>query len=173
MSCTLKEELLALHAGGDLAVAEAAEVEQHVLQCANCAKELSAYRAARESLLALRSEPATSEGLWDELEARLDVVDATTRHQRPWYARYGFGAPLAAAAALVLAVQMMPDGGEQAPGAGGADLPIAQEKQDDPVLQPASSDELADLLLNTTPAQIDPNQSDGLVARPVSSTEDF
>lgn len=171
MSCTtLKEELLALHAGGDLPVAETAEVEQHVLQCASCAKELASYRAARESLMCLREESLAVEGLWGEIEARLDVVDATTRHQRPWYARYSFGAPLAAAAALVLAVQLMPDGGEQAPGDGSGGVQISQETPD-PVLQPASRDELAELLLHSTPAQVDPNQTDGLVARPVSSEE--
>ena len=56
MSCTLKEELIALHAGGDLPVAEAAEVEQHVLQCKRCAHVLASYRSARETLLTLRSE---------------------------------------------------------------------------------------------------------------------
>jgi anti-sigma factor RsiW len=168
MSCTLKEELLALHAGGDLPVAEAAEVEQHVLQCGNCAKELASYRSARESLMALRGESLAVEGLWAEIEARLDVVDATTRHQRPWYARYSFGAPLAAAAALVLAVQLMPEGGEQAPNGGADGEQIAQE---DPVLQPASHDELADLFLHSTPAEVDPIQTDGLVSRPVSSEE--
>ena len=169
MSCTLKEELLALHAGGDLPVAEAAEVEQHVLQCENCAKDLEGYRSARESLMALRGESLAVEGLWDEIEARLDVVDATSRHQRPWYARYSFGAPLAAAAALVLAVQLMPDGGEQTPNGGAGGEQIAQDA--DPVLQPASRDELAELLLHSTPAQVDPNQTDGLVSRPVSSEE--
>lgn len=171
MSCTLKEELLALHAGGDLPVAEAAEVEQHVLQCGNCAKELASYRSAREGLMALRGESLAAEGLWDEIEARLDVVDATTRHQRPWYARYSFAAPLAAAAALVLAVQLMPDGGEQAPTGGMSGNQIAQEDSQDPVLQPASRDELAEFLLYSTPAHVDPNQTDGLVSRPVSSEE--
>ena len=76
MSCTLKEELLALHAGGDLAVAEAAEVEAHVLQCSACAQELASYRAARESLLQLRELEPAGPGLWEEIDARLDVVDA-------------------------------------------------------------------------------------------------
>lgn len=173
MSCTLKEELLALHAGGDLPVAEAAEVEQHVLQCDHCAHELAAYRSARESLQALRGEEAASPGLWEELDARLDVIDATSRHQRPWYARYGLGAPLAAAAALLLTLQFLPDNNEVAPaGVGNGDGSIAMEEGENPQLRRADDSELAELLEYTVPAQINGAESEGLVSRQVNS-EDF
>lgn len=173
MSCTLKEELLALHAGGDLPVAEAAEVEQHVLQCAHCAQELAGYRSARESLLVLRGEEPATPALWEELDARLDVIDATSRHQRPWYARYGLGAPLAAAAALILTLQFLPDGGEVDPaGVNGGEGAVAMEEGDDPQLRPADKDELAELLKFSVPAQINGAESEGLVSRQVNS-EDF
>ena len=174
MSCTLKEELLALHAGGDLALAEAAEVEAHVLQCSACAQELASYRAARESLLQLRELEPAGPGLWEEIDARLDVVDATTRHQRPWYARYGFGAPLAAAAALILTLQFLPENGEVDPaGVGTSDGSIAMEDEDNPQLRPADANELAELLEYAVPAQIGGSESEGLVSRPVNSSEDF
>lgn len=171
MSCTLKEEFLALHAGGDLPVAEAAEVEEHVLQCGSCAHELAAYRASRDVLLAARAPKSEGLGLWDEIEARLDVVDATTRHQRPWYAKYGFGAPLAAAAALVLTLQFLPNGGEVNPADGAGSGMVAQEGDPETDgLQRANNDDLAELL-RYVPAQVDPAQTEGLVSQPVSSEE--
>ena len=173
MSCTFNEELLALHAGGDLAVAEAAEVEQQVLQCEHCAQVLASYRAARESMLVLRGEEPASPGLWEGMEARLDVIDATSRHQRPWYARYGVGAPLAAAAALLLTLQFLPDNNEVTPdGVGNGDGSIAMEEGESPQLRRADDSELAELLEYTVPTQINGTESEGLVSRQVNS-EDF
>ena len=64
MSCNLPEELLALHAGGDLTVAEASQVETHIATCVPCAAELEAYRSAREALLEIREEEQPEVSLW-------------------------------------------------------------------------------------------------------------
>ncbi len=110
MNCNHSEELLALHAGGDLTLAEAAEVETHVAQCGVCSAELAAYRSARKALVELRTLDAAAgnagpgDSLWTELDARLAAVDAVERHQRPWYRRSGWISSLAAAAVLTFTV---------------------------------------------------------------------
>lgn len=109
MSCNLPEELLALHAGGDLTVAEASQVETHIATCAPCAAELEAYRSAREALLEIREEEQPEVSLWSELDARLDAVDAAGRHRLPWFRRFGFAPVMMSAAALLLAVVFYPD----------------------------------------------------------------
>lgn len=109
MSCNLPEELLALHAGGDLTVAEASQVESHIAKCAPCAAELDAYRSARQALLEIRDEPQPEVSLWSELDARLDAVDAAGRHRLPWFRRFGFAPVMMSAAALLLAVVFYPD----------------------------------------------------------------
>ncbi len=109
MSCNLPEELLALHAGGDLTVAEASQVETHIATCAPCAAELDAFRAARQALQGIRQESQPEISLWSELDARLDAVDAAGRHRLPWFRRFGFAPVMMSAAALLLAVVFYPD----------------------------------------------------------------
>jgi|SaaInl4_150m_RNA_FD_contig_51_1137085_length_1799_multi_3_in_0_out_0_2 hypothetical protein len=109
MSCNLPEELLALHAGGDLTVAEASQVESHIATCAPCAAEIEAYRSARHALLEIREESQPEISLWTELDARLDAVDAAGRHRLPWFRRFGFAPVMMTAAALLLAVVFYPD----------------------------------------------------------------
>ena len=172
MSCALKEERLALHSGGDLPVAEAAEVELHVLQCESCARKLATYRSARNSLLALRGEVSASPGLWEELEVRLDVIDATSRHRRPWYFGRGLGASLVAAA-LLLTLRLLPESGDvNSPDVvGGNSRSIGMQEGYDPQLRPADKSELVELLELTVPARIDGAETEGLVSRPVNSED--
>lgn len=54
MNCD--EELLAMHAGGDLSDAEAAVLEAHVAGCAPCRRLLAEFRELRAGTLALRGE---------------------------------------------------------------------------------------------------------------------
>jgi len=170
--CTLSEELLALHAGGDLAVAEAAEVEQHVLQCQHCATELAGFRAAREVLLDTREPLPASLGLWQEIEARLDVVDATTRIQRPWYAKYGLPGSIAAAAALVLGLQFMQGDGQNVGNTGldqqSGSLAQSEAQDGEPLLTPRSAQDLEQLLL-ISPAFVDEGTEGSLVSVPANS----
>lgn len=176
MTCSFKDELLALHAGGDLAVAEAAAVEEHALQCVSCAETLAAYRASRDALMCLREESpmVEPEGLWSEIEARLDVVDAASRHRIPWYSRYRYLMPASVAAALLIGVQFLlpPEGGA---GSAGSGAPVANESENlkmgpeatDPVLRPASSEELHQLLFS--PAFVGDGQAEGLISQQASA----
>jgi anti-sigma factor RsiW len=170
MSCTLPEENLALHAGGDLPVAEAAEVESHILSCAACAKELAVYRDARTALLDLRVSKVPDLSLWSELDARLDAVDATVRHRLPWFRRFGPVSTLAAAAALILGITLYPTDSLGPSTPGQLDNLVAQDSSagNSPQLVPASQQELLDLMFMPAAVPSDPqNSGDELLSKPV------
>jgi anti-sigma factor RsiW len=171
MSCTLPEENLALHAGGDLPVAEAAEVESHILSCGSCAKELAAFRDARAALLDLRVSKVPSLSLWSELDARLDAVDATVRHRRPWFRRLGPVSSLAAAAALVLGFTLYPTDDLASADPGQLNNLVAQDSNPvdgSPQLIPASQQELLDLMFMPAAVPVDDQSTgDELVSKPV------
>lgn len=172
MSCKHYEPLLALHAGGDLPVAEAAEVEAHLLQCGECSAELAGYRGAREALLAARPAQSAPVGLWSELDARLEAVDAATRHRRGWLRSWGLPSTLATAAALLIAIRFLPGGGVEGPAQPGVSgSPVAQEQaeDDDPNLRPASMDELDQALF--APYLGEGDEAEGALAVPAASRE--
>jgi hypothetical protein len=150
MTCNFPEELLALHAGGDLSVQEAAQVEAHLASgCGRCSSELNAYRSARTALLEIRETNLESERLWGELDARLDAVEAVKRHQLPWFQRFGFVPILMTAAALLLAVVFYPDdlGGD---GVGSlqprASATVQPTNSNEPRLRPAPYQDMVHLL---------------------------
>ena len=168
MSCKLPEELRALHAGGDLTVAEASQVEAHIASCALCTSELSAFRAARVALQEIRETERPSESLWSELDARLDAVDAAGRHRLPWFRRGAFAPVLMTAAALLLAVVFYP-GSEAGPGIGDQNPVIAQPAEnEEPGLHPASFPDLLHML-RVNPAAV-PNPD--LVSEPATKHHD-
>ncbi len=149
MSCNLPEELLALHAGGDLTVAEASQVETHIAKCAPCAAELEAFRAARLALQEIREEAQPEVSLWAELDARLDAVDAAGRHRLPWFRRFNFAPVMMSAAALLLAVVFYPEGKDNI-GTGDEPVisttPVLDNDLEEPGLRRASYDEMLHLL---------------------------
>ena len=57
MSCSHWEEPIALYAGGDLAPADAVEVEQHVVECARCRLFFSSLQRSMELLREIHAEP--------------------------------------------------------------------------------------------------------------------
>ena len=57
MTCRDWEERIALHAGGDLPAAEAAEIEAHLAGCEGCRGAAAAYGAGMEFLREAHREP--------------------------------------------------------------------------------------------------------------------
>ena len=111
MYCQDWEERIALHAGGDLAAAEAAAVERHLAACAEC----RAFRSAMsESLELLREahtealEPAFYTAVRGRVMAELEGEASAGAGRRLWLRR-GWMAGMAAglvAAALLLALAL-------------------------------------------------------------------
>ena len=101
MNCSDWEERIALHAGGDLPPAEAAEVERHLRECAGCQVLASELQQSLAWLKEEHDEPLPGAHF---LAVRARVM-AELEHQRwrgaPW-ARRRWGYGLAAAAAVVL-----------------------------------------------------------------------
>ena len=66
MGCDEIRDLLAIVAGGEARDEDRISVEEHVLHCAPCAKELDLYREARANLAMLREEEAPA-GTWKSI----------------------------------------------------------------------------------------------------------
>src|SRR6185295_4819738 len=74
MGCEEIRDLLAIVAGGEAVDGDRAAVEEHVLLCASCARELDLYREARANLASLREEgapPGTWKSIWTGVKAEL------------------------------------------------------------------------------------------------------
>jgi len=99
MSCAKWETDVALHAGGDLPLADVPLVEKHLAECADCRALLEELRAGRSMLVELRDEPLE--------EAMLAEIRRSVRRRMDFSPR-GTSVPLlwklALAAALLLAV---------------------------------------------------------------------
>jgi hypothetical protein len=99
MSCQEWEERIALHAGGDLSLAEAAAVEHHLAGCAPCRETAAAYGWGLDLLREAHREPLP-EAHFAAVRARVLAELGTARQpvwRRPW------AWVLAAGAAAVLA----------------------------------------------------------------------
>lgn len=116
MNCRGTRNRLPLHAGDDLAAAEAAAVQAHLQACPPCAREAERYAAARAELRAAVPASARPEpSLWASLEPRLAAVDAAARQRLPWYRRTAWWS--AAAAVLVAGITVpLYWGGSDGPG---------------------------------------------------------
>jgi len=96
-------ELIPLHAGGDLSLGEAAEVESHLVGCPACSNLAASHRTARAQLQdSLGSTEPAFHGLWAEIEPRLDAVDAAQRLARPHRRNLFWGMGLITAAASIV-----------------------------------------------------------------------
>jgi len=116
MNCRSARRLIPLHAGGDLERDRALKLEAHLATCSACGEELRAHRGIQELLASVREPVTPFPGLWEELDGRLDAVDAARQLRRPWTRNPW----LYAAAAAVLLLAFLP----WVPRVGGSDLPV-------------------------------------------------
>ena len=98
MNCSDWEERIALHAGGDLPPAEAAEVERHLRECAGCQVLASGLQQSLALLKEEHDEPLAG-AHFSAVRAR---VVAELERGAPWARRRAWGYGLAAAAAVAL-----------------------------------------------------------------------
>ena len=100
MNCSDWEERIALHAGGDLPPAEAAEVERHLRECAACQVLASGLKQSLELLKEAHDEPLAP-AHFSAVRAR--VVAELEQKRRPlWRWAWSFGLAAAIAALLVM-----------------------------------------------------------------------
>ena len=73
MTCRRMSALIPLHAGGDLSLGEAAEVESHLVGCQGCTSLAASHRTVRAQLQdSLGSTEPVSPGLWVEIENQIN-----------------------------------------------------------------------------------------------------
>jgi hypothetical protein len=99
MNCVEWETRVALHAGGDLAGAQAAEVERHLGECSGCQEFWSGLR---ESLAVLQSAHAVVPDAAHFTAVRSRVMAKLEPKARPWRRLAWFSVAAAAMAALLL-----------------------------------------------------------------------
>jgi len=99
MTCRDWEERIALHAGGDLPAADAAEVEAHLAACEDCRGVAAAYGAGIELLREAHREPL-GEAHYAAVRAR--VLSELQQDRRPVWRWIWVGGLAAVAAALIL-----------------------------------------------------------------------
>jgi anti-sigma factor RsiW len=106
------QQLLPWYVNGTLEAAEAAMVEAHLAECAECRNDLAAERVLAREVAAL---PLDVEHAWSTLSDRIDAAGPPRRLAEPvpflrrkvamgWV----LGGPLAAAAAVAFAVAIVP-----------------------------------------------------------------
>ena len=99
MNCRDWEERIALHAGGDLPSAEAAEVERHLRECAGCQVLASGLKQSLALLKEAHDEPLAA-AHFSAVRAR--VMAELEQKRRPlWAWAWSFGLAAAAVALLV------------------------------------------------------------------------
>jgi anti-sigma factor RsiW len=99
MTCRDWEERIALHAGGDLPAAEAAQLEAHLAACESCRGVAGMYASGLELLREAHREPI-GEAHYAALRAR--VLAELRLGRRPAWRWIWIGGLAAAAAAVVL-----------------------------------------------------------------------
>ena len=106
MHCKDWEERVALHAGGDLAGADAAGVERHLAECAACRMLWSGIKQSLELLQGAHAE-AEAPGIYTAVRGR--VLAKLEARRMPWWRRgwvVGFAA--AAVAVILMALASWP-----------------------------------------------------------------
>ena len=99
MNCSDWEERIALHAGGDLPPAEAADVERHLRECAGCQVLASGLKQSLALLKEAHHEPLAP-AHFSTVRAR--VMAELEQKRRPlWAWAWSFGLAAAAVALLV------------------------------------------------------------------------
>jgi hypothetical protein len=104
MNCVDWEERIALHAGGDLAPAEAQAVERHVAECAGCQLLLSGLRESLSLARDAHAEPVEA-AHFAAVRARV-LAELERGPARRW--RWAWVYAIAAAAAVVLMLVAWP-----------------------------------------------------------------
>jgi anti-sigma factor RsiW len=100
MNCSDWEERIALHAGGDLPPAEAAEVERHLQGCAGCQVLASGLQQSLALLREAHDEPLAT-AHFSAVRAR--VVAELEKGRRPsWRRAWSYGLAAVAVALLVM-----------------------------------------------------------------------
>ena len=99
MNCSDWEERIALHAGGDLPPAEAAEVERHLRECAGCQMLASGLKQSLALLKEAHDEPLAP-AHFSAVRAR--VVAKLEQKQPLWRRAWSFGLAAAVVALLVM-----------------------------------------------------------------------
>ena len=106
MNCSDLEERIALHAGGDLPPAEAAEVERHLRECAGCQVLASGLQQSLAWLKEEHDEPL-AEAHFSAVRAR--VVAELENQRRPlWRRAWGYGLAAVAVVALLVMLALRP-----------------------------------------------------------------
>jgi len=129
MTCDEARDRMDDYVDGTLDEAAFQEMELHVATCAECRTEERSLRALLAHAAALPAEQPPSRDLWAGIEARLDEA-----HPRSWRpgTLMGWGAGLAAAAGIVLALSIAlhgPGGGGR-PSSGASLVPAALDSED-------------------------------------------
>jgi anti-sigma factor RsiW len=96
MNCSDWEERVALHAGGDLPPADAAEVERHLAECAACQVFASGLKQSLALVREAHHEPLAT-AHFSAVRARV-VAELEQKRRRAW----SFGLAAAVAALLVM-----------------------------------------------------------------------
>ena len=100
MNCSDWEEQIALHTGGDLPPAEAAEVERHLRECAGCQVLASGLKQSLALLREAHDEPLAA-AHFSAVRAR--VVAELEKGRRPsWWWAWTYGLAAVAVALLVM-----------------------------------------------------------------------
>jgi anti-sigma factor RsiW len=110
MNCNDWEERIALHAGGDLPPAEAAEVERHLRECAGCQVLASGLKQSLALLKEAHDEPLAP-AHFSAVRARV-VAELEQERQRGalWARRRAWSYGLAAVAVALLAMLTLRSG---------------------------------------------------------------
>lgn len=153
MNCRDAQELIPLHVGDDLPVADAEALEGHLENCALCEADYGRYAQAREDLLLLRDEEApTAPPLWASvadglLERPTAAEPPTPTSRRGALLRALWRGGLAAALLVgVTAPIWLPEADPMQPAEGGE---LAAGEDNGPRVQPVSPEELRDFLHRT------------------------
>jgi anti-sigma factor RsiW len=102
MSCSDWEERIALHAGGDLPPAEAAEVERHLRECAGCQALASGLKQSLALLKEAHDEPLAA-AHFSAVRARVVAeLEQERRRGALWARRRAWSYGLAAVAVALL-----------------------------------------------------------------------
>jgi hypothetical protein len=104
MNCTQWEERVALFAGGDLAAAEAAEVERHLAECADCSEFHEGLCATLDTL---HEEHHTEIASVHFTAVRTAVISEIQRERKVWR-RLAWASGVGIAAALLLGISLRP-----------------------------------------------------------------
>ena len=112
MNCVEWEDRVALHAGGDLAAGESAEVERHLGECPACQM---LWSGLREDLTVLQAAHAEIPGAAHFTAVRSRVMAELERQARPWWRLKRIYAFATTVAAVVVLLAVWPHGGPVPP----------------------------------------------------------